>query len=180
VNENLAKGSFCLYHGDLSVAENEKAAKFLIGEVFDDLPIPFVIAGKNPPKWLVSLIESKNTTCLIANPNEDELQDLIAKAHINIVPSFNATGIKIKLINALFNGRFCLANENAVKNTGLEKACIVAYSASDFKTKINELYGQTYQQSDVETRHQLLDEMFNNQANARQMVKWIWPNETLA
>jgi len=40
------KGNFCLYHGDLSVAENEKAAKWLLTNVFDDIAIPFVVAGK--------------------------------------------------------------------------------------------------------------------------------------
>jgi hypothetical protein len=39
-------GTFCLYHGDLSVTENEKVVIWLIMHVFNDLQIPFVIAGK--------------------------------------------------------------------------------------------------------------------------------------
>ena len=36
---------------------------------------------------------------------------MIAKAQINILPSYTHTGIKIKLVNAIFNGRHCLVNE---------------------------------------------------------------------
>ena len=41
-------GTFCLYHGNLSVSENEKAAIWLLENVFHQLKIPFVIAGKKP------------------------------------------------------------------------------------------------------------------------------------
>ena len=41
--------------------------------------------------------------CLIANPSEEEIQDLISKAQVNILPSFNCTGVKLKLLTALFN-----------------------------------------------------------------------------
>jgi hypothetical protein len=42
------KGCFCLYHGNLSINENEEAAIWLLQNVFNQLEIPFVIAGKDP------------------------------------------------------------------------------------------------------------------------------------
>lgn len=167
-------GSFCLYHGDLSIAENEKAATWLMNHVFNDLPIPFVIAGKNPSRRLTRLFHNKHTTCLIANPDNKEMQDLISKAHINIIPSFNATGIKLKLINALFNGRHCVVNKQTVEGTNLEKTCHIATDVNTFKTIIHQLYRRPFSHDDLNTRHQLLDKMFNNERNAKQMVKWIW------
>ncbi|MFX5252872.1 hypothetical protein ABTD06_19170, partial [Acinetobacter baumannii] len=74
-------GSYCLYHGDLSVEANEKAAIWLLKNVFNDLKLPFVIAGKNPSDKLNELAHSQQHTCLVANPAEKELQDMIAKAH---------------------------------------------------------------------------------------------------
>ena len=59
------------------------------------------------------------------------MQDLIGKAHINVLPSFNATGIKLKLVNALFNGRHCLVNEATAEGSGLESACFVAHDADE-------------------------------------------------
>ena len=171
------KGSFCLYHGDLSVGENEKAATWLIKNVFNNLPIPFVIAGKNPSEHLINLAKNKHTTCLIANPNETEMQDLISKAHINVIPSFNTTGIKLKLINALFNGRHCVVNEPTVNGSGLEKTCRVVAGAGAFTTKITELYELEFTAAEVAERHTLLDNLFNNSTNAQQIVHWIWGSE---
>ncbi len=47
------------------------------------------------------------------------MTELIREAQINILPSFNTTGIKIKLLNAIFNGRHCLVNPAAIAGTGL-------------------------------------------------------------
>jgi hypothetical protein len=167
-------GTFCLYHGDLSVVENEKAATWLLDEVFEGLDIPFVVAGKNPSARLNTILENKNNTCIVANPKEQEMQDMIEKAHINIIPSFNNTGIKLKLINALFNGRHCLVNESTVKGTHLENACHIADDAASFKTRLQDLFHQPFTKNDIDVRHQLLDGMFNNEANAKRLVDLIW------
>jgi glycosyltransferase involved in cell wall biosynthesis len=174
VNTAAGKGCFCLYHGDLSVAENEKAAVWLLERVFSGLNIPFVIAGKNPPPSLSESVHSKNCTCLIANPDEKEMQDLIAKAHINIIPSYNTTGIKLKLLNALFNGRHCLVNEVTVEGSGLESACYIAGTAHEFKTAITELYDKQFDDSEITLRHKLLDDLFDNEKNAGKLIERIW------
>lgn len=171
---DAGKGVFCLYHGDLSVVENEKAARWLIDKVFYDLNIPFVVAGKNPSKALCKLIRSRSSTCLIANPGEQEMQDLIAKAHINVLPSYNMTGIKIKLLNALFNGRHCLVNQQTVNGSGLEAACCLADSPDEFKNAITELYDQPFCSQEVTFRSELLGRMFTNEQNAQRLVKLIW------
>src|SRR5207344_3302865 len=83
------RGCFCLYHGNLSVNENETAAIWLLENVFDDLDIPFVIAGKNPSKKLLDLAHAHahKHTCIVVNPSEKEMQDMIAKAQIHVLPS---------------------------------------------------------------------------------------------
>jgi hypothetical protein len=84
-------GSYCLYHGNLSVAENEKAALWLLEKVFSLTNIPFVIAGKDPSNRLNRKAE-KIRMYLCCNPSDAELDDLIAKAQIHVLPSFNKTG----------------------------------------------------------------------------------------
>ena len=74
------------------------------------IDIPFVIAGKNPSKRLKALAHKNENICLVANPSLKEMDELIKKAHIHILPSFNKTGIKIKLLHALFIGRFVVTN----------------------------------------------------------------------
>jgi hypothetical protein len=168
------RGTFCLYHGDLSVAENEKAATWLLQQVFTDTDIPFVIAGKNAPATLHAMAEKKNNTCIVSNPTEQEMQDMIEKAQINIIPSFNNTGIKLKLINALFNGRHCVVNEATVRGTFLESICHIAADANNFKNRIKTLFCKPFTQEDVSLRQQILNGMFDNEANAKQMADTIW------
>ena len=174
VKGKAGKGNFCLYHGDLSVGENNRAAKWLIKNVFEGLKISLVIAGKNPTRELENLVEGQTTICLIANPTNDEMQDLIEKAHINIIPSFNNTGIKIKMVNALFNGRHCLVNESTIDGTGLEDLCYVAEDEKSFRHSVEQLYNQPFGEYDILLRKDVLGQMFNNERNAKQMVKWIW------
>ena len=167
-------GCFCLYHGNLSVAENEQAAVWLLKKVFKDLELPLVITGKNPSVRLQRLVGKYPQACLIANPTEEEMQDLISKAQINILPSFNCTGIKLKLLNALFNGRFCLVNEEAVGGTGLGRACYVANTPEEMQETVSRLYTRPFPASEVAAREALLAGRYNNKENARKLIEWIW------
>ena len=167
-------GTYCLYQGNLSVSENVQAAKWLIKNVFNDINIPFVIAGKNPPDDLKDTAEKYPNICVVADPNETEMQDMISKAQIHIIPSFNATGIKLKLINALYNGRHCVVNEAAVEGSGLETACHIAANADAFKSIIYQLYRRPFGEEEIELRKHLLEKMFDNEGNAEKVVEWIW------
>ena len=167
-------GTYCLYHGDLGVDANEKAAAWLLKNVFSVLQVPFVIAGKNPSARLDKLVHAATNTCLVANPSEKEMQDMIAKAHINVIPSYTTTGIKIKLLNALFNGRHCIVNNATVTGSGLEMACHTGSSANAFREIIGQLYHQPFTSEEIEIRKRLLSGMFNNEANAKKHVEWIW------
>ena len=169
------KGCFCLYHGNLSINENEQAAIWLLNHVFNDLDIPFLIAGKNPSQKLIFLAEQHKQTCIVANPGEKELQDIIAKAQINILPSFNNTGVKLKLLNALFNGRHCLVNRAGVAGSGLDRICQVAEDADEFKTAISYLYNIPYCEEDNMQRRRMLGELYNNKNNVQMITNYFWP-----
>lgn len=167
-------GTYCLYHGDLSVDANEAAARWLLEKVFSKLKVPFVIAGKNPSDKLNALAHSRNHTCLVANPSEKEMQDMIAKAHILVIPSYTSTGMKIKLVNALFNGRHCVVNDATIAGSGLESACHIGTSANAFCDIIAQLYYQPFTSDETELRKRLLIPMFNNEVNAKKQIARIW------
>lgn len=171
---NGEKGSYCLYHGNLSVAENEKAAEWLLEHIFSELQIPLVIAGKNPSEHLLRLAHREIHTCVVENPGDTEMQELIKKAQVNILPSFNSTGIKLKLINALYNGRHCLVNTAAVEGTGLDNCCTIANNCSDMKAALQYLYDQPFNLYQFEDRQKHLHNIFSNKANARKMIGWIF------
>ena len=102
------------------------------------------------------------------------MQDLIAKAQIHILPSFNNTGVKLKLLNALFNGRHCIVNAAGVDGSGLEKACHIAETSDDFRMQVNQLYYQPFKEEAIQKRQGLLNELYNNEANAQQLISWLY------
>ena len=167
-------GCFCLYHGNLSVAENEQAVVWLLKKVFSSLELPLIISGKNPSARLTRLIGEYPHACLIADPSEEELQDLIAKAQVNILPSFNCTGVKLKLLNALFNGRHCVVNGEAVEGSGLERLCQIVDGAGSMRARIQSLYTQPMQSEEIEARKKVLAGLYNKEDNLQQLLQSIW------
>lgn len=176
VTEKYGQGSYCLYHGDLSVDANEKAAIWLLEKVFPQLEIPFVIAGNLPSKKLEDLVHSKRNACLVANPSEREMQDMISKAQVNILPGYTHTGIRIKLVNAIFNGGHCLVNRAMVEHSGLELACHIAETATAFSSKVEELFSIPFTSEETHQRQLLTDRLFNNERNAQKQIQRIWPS----
>ncbi len=174
---NGEKGNYCLYHGNLSVPENEEAATWLIEDVFTEVKLPLVLAGKNPSSRLKNLAHLYKHVSVVSNPNEQKMQDLIKKAQVNILPSLNSTGIKVKLINALYNGRHCLVNTAGVEGSGLNDCCVIADSEKDMQEAVLSLYDKTFTLDAYEQRIQMLAKVFNNQANARRIIKRIFGGE---
>lgn len=107
-----------LYHGNLSLVENSQAVRWLLKHL--DASVPLTIAGANPGEGLLAAIEKRpNSRCMV-NPAPEEMKQLLQDAQGIILPTFQPTGIKLKLIQSLYLGRFILANENMVVGTGLE------------------------------------------------------------
>jgi hypothetical protein len=173
VNSQPGLGGFCLYHGNLSVAENEKAAAWLASKVFDDLSIPLTIAGKNPGEQLKKIIPGNSNVKLIENPSDDVMQQLIASAQINVLPSFNSTGIKLKLLNALFNGRHCVVNAAMACASELVTLCHIADDENEFKSIIRSLYAEPFSESEISTRKNVLLKIYDNATNTQSLLGWI-------
>jgi glycosyltransferase involved in cell wall biosynthesis len=145
----------------------------LLQNVFNTLEIPLVIAGKNPSKKLVTLAHQHKQTCIVANPSDKEMHDMIAKAQLHVLPSFNNTGIKLKLLNALFNGRHCVVNSAGVEGSSLENICHIANAAPSFKKAIEEMYQQPFTEQEKEKRQGLLQTIYNNEANAIKLMRYL-------
>ncbi len=167
-------GHFVLYHGNLGVEENHKVASWLLDEVFNDVEIPFVIAGKDPSPTLEHLAHRQKHTCIVSNPSDNEMEDLIRKAQIHILPSFTDTGIKFKLLHAVFCGRHIITNENMVEGTRLDSACHLAHSAQAFKSILMQLYRKPFTDDEISLREKLLHHYYNNTDTARRLISWLW------
>lgn len=175
VNILPGRGNYYLYHGNLSVAENEKAALWILNEIANFLPdFQFIVAGKNPSGELKKQIAVYSNAELISNPSQEKMEALIKNAHAHLMPSFNATGIKIKLLNALFNGRFILTNKAAIEGTKFASLCLVAETAGEMIQKIREISIRDFDKQLIELRKILLESEYNNEKNARRLMNWIY------
>jgi len=167
-------GCYCLYHGNLSVDENEKAVIWLLENVFNDLSIPFLVAGKNPGPRLRRAVARFQNCCMVSDPSDPELKDIISKAQLHVIPSFNCTGVKLKLLNALFNGRHCVVNSDAVRGTGLQEVCHLAESPEEFKSVIETLYERPFTYLDLQGRREKLMHQYDNHQTACRLIAQIW------
>ncbi|MCF6350022.1 MAG: glycosyltransferase [Flavobacteriaceae bacterium] len=164
------KGDYALYHGDLRVSDNEKAVLYLI-KVFKELNYNLVIASSYKNDCINSKIDTyKNVTFEFLCPeSEEQLTNLFKKAHINVLPTFQKTGIKLKLIHALFASRFCIVNNEMIEDTGLEPLCEIANTKKEFREKIAYCFSKKYTTHEIENRKKILVD-FNALKNAKKII----------
>ena len=168
------KGDFALYHGSLSVGENNKAALYLVNEIFNDIKTPLVIAGNGASDELRNALKGKKNIQLKENISTDEIYKLIQDAQINILPTFQATGIKLKLLSALYSGKHCLVNSPMVQNTGLESLCSIADSSDEMKKEVKRLMAIPFNEEEKLKREKILSENFSNTANVRKLMQLLF------
>ncbi|MEI7620876.1 MAG: hypothetical protein WCJ57_04910 [Candidatus Falkowbacteria bacterium] len=111
------------------------------------------------------------------NPSEDEMTGLIKHSQINILVTFQATGLKLKLLKALFNGRFCLVNPEMVTGTSLTDLCVLASTPQDFKEKIIRLFTMEFNGLDIQDREKTLNEFHSNQKNCKLLLEILTLSE---
>ncbi len=173
VESQTGRGEYVLFHGKLSVPDNERAAIWLLENVFSKIDIPFVIAGMEPSARLRDLVQQHEHVRLVENPDDREMNNLITRAHINLLVSFQSSGIKLKLLNALFRGRFCIVNDRMVSGTGLSKLCYVRNSANAIQQTVEALINAPFEQSKIDERRMVLDMEFSNKENAKKLMSLI-------
>jgi hypothetical protein len=166
------KGQYCLYHGNMAVKENEASALWLIKEIFSKVKIPLVIAGNRISKEIIQSAHRLRNVRLIHNPPPGELNTIIRDAHIHVLPSVNRTGVKLKILHALFEGRFCITNRNGTAGGRLGPSLHAADSATDFTNKVQELWEQSFTPGHLHQRQDLL-RTYNNLVNAVRLIE-LW------
>lgn len=170
IKSKPGRGKYILFHGNLSVAENIQAVEFLLENVLGKISFPVIIAGKNPSGTLVQKIKSFPSIQLIPNPSNEQMENLIEEAHICLLPTFQNTGIKLKLLASLFSGRYCIANSMMIDNTGLEHLCHRADTSDEMIEAINKLFLMDFRDEDIEKRKLVLNESFSNHQNAMKII----------
>lgn len=173
-NSTMRLEEYALYHGNLGVSENENAATFLIKEIFSMLDFPLYVAGRNPSRKIRKLIESKPNISLIDSPSFKKLERLISRAKIHILPTFQSTGMKLKLIHVLFTKGAVIINSNMVTDSDLKNCCIIADTAEEMKNAVVKSLTEPVKDEVLELRESLLNQKFSNVENAKELIKNIY------
>ena len=145
---------YVLYHGNFNIRDNEDAALHFI-EVFKLLSIQLKIAGLNPSKKLKSSALGFDNISIIDSPGDQKMIQLISNARLNLFYSKHSSGVKLKLVNALFNAQRCLVSQEFLVNSDLSHVCF-AVKESDWKSKIEEEFNKSFNIRLISKREEIL------------------------
>ena len=112
------------------------------------------------------------------SPNEEEMTQLVRNAQAHVLYTAQPTGLKLKLLNVLFKGRFVICNENMISGTGLKgnNSFMVTNKGDDFIHKIKECFYKDFSESLMKERNQLLVN-FDNASNSRKLIEEVFLNK---
>ncbi len=161
LQSKTGKGDYILYHGNLSVPENHVAALWLIDHVFSKISHRVVIAGLNPQASLIARLKPYKHIELKENCSGEEMQQLISEAQIHCLYTAQATGLKLKLLNVLYSGRFVLANKAMLAGTSVAEACELCHSPQEYIRAIEATFTKELTEQVIEKRKAILAPMNN-------------------
>jgi Glycosyl transferases group 1 len=170
---HLGKGDFAIFHGNLSVNENELAALWLIQEVFSQSAYPLVIAGKDPSEKLVRAVSAYRHIRLVANPDESVMQQLLHQAHVHVLPNRQPTGMKLKWANAMHTARFIIAHPDMSNKGNPIAGVYCATQPQDYIQCLETLKNKVCDSSIIENRVAMLGKNWDNISNAGKLLEGL-------
>ncbi len=166
---------FVLYHGDLSTPDNIRTALFLIRKVIaQDKSLQWIIAGLNPHPSIYTAAKGLENLKIQANPDKEKMAQLIQLANVNVLYTNQVSGVKLKLINALFTGHHCVVNEKMVTGSGLDLLCNIAPDDPELLLEvIRSYYNQPFSPDEIHQRKMILEKYYNNRLNAAIILAYL-------
>lgn len=168
------KGKFILWHGDLRVSDNIRVANQLIS-IFKDTDYKLVIASSFKDKSVIFNLKNFKNIDFVTLHQQQILDNLLEDAHINILLTHQKTGIKLKLLYSLYQGKFIIANSKMIDETGLETLCAVANSPKEILANTKLFFEQNFTQEAIEKRKAIL-QAFSPQKAAQKIIDVVFKN----
>ena len=174
VTSAVGKGDYVLYNGNLELAENEKAVLYLCKSVLPLMSdVMCVFAGRNPSETVKHAIAMTPNAELVENPSEIQMADLMRNAHVHLLVTHQSTGLKLKLLNSLYSGRFVVANSRMTDGTELRSLCHLADSAQGLAAECKRLMSECFTLNHIQERRDVLDKNFDNQVLCNRLLEYI-------
>ena len=166
---------YILFHGNLAISENYEAVIWLARNVFSAINFKVVVAGLRPPAFLLEELAKFPNIQVKASPNEDEMTQLIRNAQLHVLWTSQPTGLKLKLLNVLFKGRFVLCNPNMLAGTEIyaDQSLFVCNSSEKFIACINECLYKEFT-LELGREREKMTRNFSNQTNSLLLLKSVF------
>lgn len=166
------KGDYILYHGNLGITENSRVASFIVKNIAEKSPLPIVIAGLEPTEDLIDAINSTPNVSLKANVSRSSMHELVQNAHIHLLYTHQDTGLKLKLVNTLFAGRYIVVNDLMVDGYDFGSSVVKSELDSDeIISKIKNLSEIAFDSKMLKEREEKIVHLFEN--NVEQIIRLI-------
>lgn len=178
ISSKEGMSDFILYHAKLSVVENEKAALFLIRNVFSKLKHTCIIAGMDPSPTLINVAKHYPNIRIEANPSTERMNGLVEEAQIHALVTFQDTGLKLKLLKSLFAGRHVLVNSLMLAGSGLDSLCNLADEPEEMIAQCNKLMKTPFNFSHIIKRENILFPTYDNAYQAQLLYDLIYSAES--
>ncbi len=167
------QSDFCLFQGNLSVTENIEAALFIIKKVAPLTNHKIVIAGKNPAKKVLDAAKTVHNVEIKANPEQAVMESLINSAQVNLLLTFQQTGIKLKLLHALESGKHIIINSFMDDSGIFSEMCSVENEPESIAQKIDELITVPFTKAQFEKRSEQFHHYFDNRKNGQKIINLL-------
>lgn len=165
---------YILYHGNLSVAENHKAAMYIVRQIAPKIPYPVVIAGLHPSDELRRAVQGAPKITLVDSPDEETMQRLIRNARIHLLITFQGTGIKLKLLNVLFTEGHVIVNPPMTEGTELADLCHTGSDEEQLVQLCTSLFEQPMDHQALNRRLEQLNASYSDERSARIIYQTIF------
>lgn len=169
-------GQYVLMHGDFSTPENNASALYLFRSVFSKWNYKTVIAGKRPSKEVMRQASQLQNVIMVTNPTDKKMSELIINAQICLLHSFQPTGMKLKLITSLCNGRHVISSPAVTSDTGLDILCHTAGTSEEWLSLADELMQKPFTSEEKERRTPILKNLADNNHNAEKIIEHLKNN----
>jgi len=124
------------------------------------------IAGKEPSTELIALCNEKRIQ-LEADPSSEKMNALVQEAQVHVFYSDQATGVKLKLVNAMASSGHIIVNENMVLGTNLGAHCSIASTENEFQKLVQTKLENELSDREFEARVSFLKQHFDTAENCK-------------
>ena len=149
-------GEFLLIHCNLSINDNVQSIIKILKKVAPNIEHKIIITGKNPDNLLKEAASHYKNVEIIPNPREQELIDLMQKAHIHLCYSDIAEGFKMRIGKIIKYGKYILCNESFCEDKTLQSLMTVENDLNKWPNIIKNTLSKPFTEDQIIKRTSIL------------------------